>query len=78
MGVQSRCRCFDGLLSLWRWVLAPTVPVRAQCAASSGEVGGCVETSTALEEQILDAPAPRTAGQVKETVGEVFSQDRAQ
>ena len=35
-------------------------------------------TLAALEEQILDAPAPRTADQRKETVGEVFSQDRFQ
>ena len=32
-------------------------------------------TLAALEEQILDASAPRTAGHGKETVGEVFSQD---
>ena len=35
-------------------------------------------TLSALEEQILDAPAPRTAGQAKETVGEGFSQNRVQ
>ena len=33
-------------------------------------------TLAALEEQILHAPAPRMAGQGKETVGEVLSQDR--
>ena len=32
-------------------------------------------TLAALEEQILDAPAPRTAEQGKDTVGEVFSLD---
>ena len=35
-------------------------------------------TLAALEEQILDAPASRMAGQGKETVGEVLSQDRCQ
>ena len=35
-------------------------------------------TLTALEEQILDVLACRTAGQGKKTVGEVFSQDRVQ
>ena len=35
-------------------------------------------TLAALEEQIPDVPAPRTAEQRKETVGEVLSQDRVQ
>ena len=39
----------------------------------------CVRsTLAALEEQIFEAPAPRTAEQVEGNVREVFSQDRVQ
>ena len=68
----------DVVESLWEWVLAPTVPVRAQWPRRAARWAGVWSTLAALEEQILDVPVPRMAGQVKKTVREVFSQDRVQ
>ena len=57
-----------------RWPLvALEMGAGAHCART-----GVWSTLAALKEQILDALAPRTAEQGKETVGEVFSQDRVQ
>ena len=69
-------------MSLLKWPLvALEMGAGAHCACGprrAARWASVWSTLGALEEQILDAPAPRMAGQVKETVGEVFSQDRFQ
>ena len=66
-------------MSLLRW---PHVALEMGAGAHFGlrraaRWAGVWSTLAALEEQILDAAsAPRTAGHGKETVGDVFSQDR--
>ena len=76
-----RCHSVIGLgrpiqMSLrWRFVVMgcwrPLCPYRHSLPSRAARWASVWSTLAALEEQILDAPAPRTAEQGKETVGEI-------